>query len=53
MLVIIRPAGFERFIEELSRLPVDGPRVAWTTVVQVAERQEARAWSTFAGENQS
>jgi quercetin dioxygenase-like cupin family protein len=25
MLIIIRPAGFERFIEELSRLPVDGP----------------------------
>jgi hypothetical protein len=24
MLVIVRPAGFEQFIEELSRLPVDG-----------------------------
>ena len=25
MLIIVRPAGFEKFIEEFSTLPVDGP----------------------------
>jgi mannose-6-phosphate isomerase-like protein (cupin superfamily) len=37
MLIIVRPSGFERFIEELSRLPVDGaPDLAG--MAAVAER---------------